>query len=42
MFKVLEIAKQLLSNFFTLENVNLLSNPNVDPKNGVAEISAKK
>ena len=27
------IAKQLLSN---LENVNLLSNPKVNPKNGVA------
>ena len=31
----MEIAEQLLSNF-NLENVNLLSNPNVNPKNGVA------
>ena len=31
----LEVAKQLLSNFYR-ENINFLSNPNVDHKNGVA------
>ena len=32
LLKILEIAKQLLSN----SKLNLLSNPNVNPKNGVA------
>ena len=32
----LEIAKQLLRSF-NLENVHLLSNPNVNLKNGVAD-----
>ena len=31
--KILEIGKQLISN---LENVNMLSSPNVSLKNGVA------
>ena len=31
----LEIAKQLLSNF-NLGHANLLSHPNVNPRNGVA------
>ena len=34
-FMPLEITKQLLSNS-NLEKVNLLNNPNVNPKNGVA------